>query len=241
MTSDNKIPDLIGVGAQAIADTAKRLGLTWNLRPATVTSLEPLTVTDDADTGQIKLGAVSLIGELQVGQRVMTMFVPPGGLFVIGTIGTTVTQRILKGAQGSSTTGLTTSGTTELALSFLDMTGISLRANFVYDLFASFVSLSQTVSTDIYQFRFRVDASISGTLIGLYNYCGALTGSLSSNISATYIPAADVVTSIFVSVVRASGTGTLTIAPRVAGGSGQLASFARVTEEAILNQNWFLQ
>jgi len=44
-----------------------------------------------------------------------------------------------------------------------------------------------------------------------------------------------------VSVVRATGTGTLTVIPRTAGGAGQLSSFAQVEQKAVLNSNWFLQ
>jgi hypothetical protein len=79
--------DITTAQVQAIIENARRLGLIWTLRPATVGTVDPLTVVDDADTvGKIKLGAVSLIGPLNSGARVMTLVVPPGGLFVIGAL-----------------------------------------------------------------------------------------------------------------------------------------------------------
>lgn len=76
------VPDLIGEGAKEIADTAGRLGLTWDLRPATVSTAKPLTAVYDGDTAPI--GMVSLIGFLEKGTRCMAMFVPPAGNFVVG-------------------------------------------------------------------------------------------------------------------------------------------------------------
>lgn len=82
-------PELIGVGAQAMIEQARRLGLTWNLRPATVNfydrDTQNVTITYDGDT--VSIGAVSLCGGLFTGARVMGMQVPPGGNFIVGTVG----------------------------------------------------------------------------------------------------------------------------------------------------------
>jgi hypothetical protein len=82
-------PSLIGVGAQSIVDRARQLGLTWTLRPATVVTFVvatgTATVQFDGDTAT--LGVVSLIGQVSPNQRVMCMSVPPGGNFIIGSIG----------------------------------------------------------------------------------------------------------------------------------------------------------
>lgn len=82
MTDDQKTPDLISVGVQTMADTGKRLGLTWALRPATVVSSDPLTALYDGDDKPI--GMISLIGYLSIGTRVMAEFVPPAGNYVVG-------------------------------------------------------------------------------------------------------------------------------------------------------------
>lgn len=79
-------PDLIGVGAQAIQDNAKRLGLTWTLRPATVQDYNgsngQTSVIFDGDT--VAVTALALVGILIPDQRVMGMIIPPGGNFIIG-------------------------------------------------------------------------------------------------------------------------------------------------------------
>lgn len=90
LTPEQMAPELVGVGAQAIKEDAKRLGLTWSLRPATVqsydgTSGHALIIYDGGDT--VSLDAVSLMGTVRNGQRVMGMVVPPSGNFVIGGLG----------------------------------------------------------------------------------------------------------------------------------------------------------
>ena len=73
---------------KALVANAQSLGLTWGMRPGTVAFDSPLTsnsveVTLDGDTAVLDM--VSLVGPLLEGQRVMTVSVPPGGIFVIGT------------------------------------------------------------------------------------------------------------------------------------------------------------
>lgn len=73
---------------KAVVDNAQSLGLTWGLRPAVVVADSSLTsnsvrVTLDGDTAV--LDVVSLVGPLLKDQRVTTMSVPPGGIFIIGS------------------------------------------------------------------------------------------------------------------------------------------------------------
>jgi len=69
-------------GAQALVNDAQRLGLTWDLRPATVGSTDPLQVTVDADT--IPINATSMVGVLTAGRRVYVLLIPPSGVFIVG-------------------------------------------------------------------------------------------------------------------------------------------------------------
>lgn len=78
-------PSLIGVGAQSIVERAASLGLTWNLRPATVSvgGTTDIQITYDGDSRPIN--CVNLTANyLFVGDRVMGAFVPPSGNFVLG-------------------------------------------------------------------------------------------------------------------------------------------------------------
>lgn len=73
-----------------LVENAKRLGLSWSLRPATVLSSSEVSATAprvilDGDSTQIR--PVSLIGALHPQQRVMVMITPPSGLHVVGRIG----------------------------------------------------------------------------------------------------------------------------------------------------------
>jgi hypothetical protein len=67
---------------QAAADEGTRLGLTWQLRPGTVTNTSPLTVIYDGDSAGISM--TSMVGDIGVGQRVYAIFVPPSGNFIVG-------------------------------------------------------------------------------------------------------------------------------------------------------------
>lgn len=67
---------------KAIVDNADRLGITWTLRPGTVVSSNPLTVTMDGDT--VAIGMFSMIGATYAGQRVWVLIIPPSGNYVIG-------------------------------------------------------------------------------------------------------------------------------------------------------------
>ena len=69
-------------GAQALVDDAQRLGLTWDLRPATVGALDSLKVIVDGDTEQVN--ATSMVGALFVGLRVYVLLIPPSGVFIVG-------------------------------------------------------------------------------------------------------------------------------------------------------------
>lgn len=97
---------------RALLDQAKALGLTWTLRLATVSVLQPMQVTMDGDT--VPVPARNMMGAtLLVGARVYVIIVPPSGVFVIGvaandfySIGM-VTSRSLT-AQGINSSSVTT-------------------------------------------------------------------------------------------------------------------------------------
>lgn len=78
---------LTTVTVQEIVSQAVRLGLVWSLRPATVVGDLPTgqrLVVMDGDTQPIS--AYNLIGTAAVGSRVMTVIVPPSGVYIIGRI-----------------------------------------------------------------------------------------------------------------------------------------------------------
>jgi hypothetical protein len=69
--------------AQVVADPA-RLGLAWQLRQATIVSLDPtITAQIVGDTKPITV--YSMIGDVFIGQMVYVITVPPGGNFICGS------------------------------------------------------------------------------------------------------------------------------------------------------------
>jgi hypothetical protein len=77
--------------AGAVRDNARRLGLVWRRLPGTVMQVNgpgEILVRIDGDGEQTPpTPAVSLVGNLVAGERVMCDFVPPQGVYVIGRYG----------------------------------------------------------------------------------------------------------------------------------------------------------
>lgn len=74
--------DTYAAGTKQLVEDATRLGISWTLRPGTVGGTDPLKVTFDGDDTPIS--AVSIIGVLAEGTRVMGLIIPPGGNFIVG-------------------------------------------------------------------------------------------------------------------------------------------------------------
>jgi hypothetical protein len=96
---------------------ARRLGLTWGLRPGLVVDTTAAggpynpRVQLDGDDESTTIIAASLAGGLAVGMRVMVMFVPPAGNYVVGIISSTSVQRYEEGGFTNHATTITTTET----------------------------------------------------------------------------------------------------------------------------------
>jgi hypothetical protein len=83
-------PDLISVGTQSTVERASSLGLTWNLRPATVVAIIDgpngnVTATFDADTQPVT--CFNIGGEsVYIGMRVMGLQIPPAANYILGPL-----------------------------------------------------------------------------------------------------------------------------------------------------------
>lgn len=85
MADEEVLPELIGVAAQTIVENAKRLGLTWTIRMATVNEgSTPTNVLAKYDGDTDPIGMISVVGPLPNGSRVYALQVPPGGNYIIG-------------------------------------------------------------------------------------------------------------------------------------------------------------
>lgn len=71
---------------QALVGNAKDLGLTWTLRPATVTGYDGAVALAILDGDTVPIAVTVLIDAVDAGQRVYVLIIPPGGNYVIGRI-----------------------------------------------------------------------------------------------------------------------------------------------------------
>ena len=73
--------------ATAVVGDARRLGLTWTLRPATVIASDGMAISIIYDGDTAELPATSLIGNPATNARVMGLIIPPGGNYIVGRYG----------------------------------------------------------------------------------------------------------------------------------------------------------
>lgn len=79
------LPDVVTATVQTIVSQSQALGLTWNLRLATIITISSrsLTVILDGDTATI--GAIDMCGTpLLAGDRVYVLMIPTSGNYVVG-------------------------------------------------------------------------------------------------------------------------------------------------------------
>lgn len=102
----------------------------------------------------------------------------------------------------------TTSATTEMDLAKHAITGLTMTTGRYY-LFRAMVTFTKTVGSDTFDLKLRANTPVSGTQIGLYgqNFTDALTGGC--RVTEFLFVGDASYTSLYLSVVRTAGTGTL--------------------------------
>jgi hypothetical protein len=90
---------------QVVADPS-RLGLTWQLRQASIVSLDP-TITAQVDGDDKAVTVYSMIGPVFISQRVYVLTVPPGGNFIAGFVGPAPDVQIVTTNTGLSSVTVT--------------------------------------------------------------------------------------------------------------------------------------
>ena len=200
--------DAVAAGTKQLVEDAQRLGISWTLRPGTVTIADPLKVTFDGDDTPVT--AVSLVGVFPEETRVMGLLVPPGGNFIIGRTDPAFTGRL--GVSTNLNQGITPGNTT--SATFVDVPGsptLSITKKYP----ASLTHIKATLSTGAFSSAVNtgiafallisgVDRQILGSL--LINTANAHTY-FSGTILLTGIPAG-VVTAV-IRWRRVSGAGLL--------------------------------
>lgn len=210
-------PDLIGAGIQALVEQAKRLGLTWDVRQATVTNGEnPAAVLAILDGDTQPIGMVSTIGSLLTDARVYVVVVPPAGNFIFGiaTLGPIVNNVACTNIFGMSA-GTTTSATfvTMPGTPTVALTKSSPNSGMKIDLAGTFFStvasagLVVGVSLDVIATDETITA-VSNTNSSLGNHT-TFAGHILLDAATVSMPAgAYTLTGIW---RRSAGTGTLNV------------------------------
>jgi hypothetical protein len=116
----------------------------------------------------------------------------------------------LKGAYVTNTGNpiAATSGTTELDLAKLQLTGLTLVTGRYYEVRVK-VTFTKTVAGDTFDMNLRANTAVSGTQVGAsgFNWTDGLAGGIRE--VAIMFKGDASYTSLYVSVVRTAGTGTL--------------------------------
>ena len=180
MTDDQASPQptAADASAQALVANAGRLGLTWDLRPATVTESAPLAVICDGDdTG---IGATSMIGPVAIGDRIYVITVPPSGQFVVGW----VNNRPGVIAWGRRTTNFTVS-TAEAGCLRVDE--VQTLPGHVYRITTSTLNWFQGTANQSIEARLRVSTA------GVATTSSTQIGGAQDEASTTFVPRQGVV------------------------------------------------
>lgn len=145
---------------------------------------------------------------------------------VVGVVGPFPGQ-VIAGCRGTSTTAITGIAGTETDIPFLSFTA-SVKNNWVYEIFTS-ILVTQTVATDAFTIQVRRDTAVTGSQMGFGRYSTEFTAAGGRwSLHAPFECSQDETITFFFSAVRATGTGTLSVIPRLSGGDGQLSSYSKI-------------
>lgn len=129
----------------------------------------------------------------------------------LATYKTFITRSIpLKGVRLTNSSGAiaTTSGTTELDLSKFAFTGLTLVTNRYY-LYVANITWTSTVTTDSWNFKLRANTATSGTQIGQTGFNPTQGSGGAESIYEFLFVGDSTYNSVYLSVQRGAGTGTL--------------------------------
>lgn len=221
--------------AKSVVDNASRLGLTWNLMPATVKEISStagkFSVVLDGDT--VSISADSMLHDpLFVDQRVYVIVIPPSGVFIVGYCGGSPVsppngQYMMSGGFPASSTGV------EVAVPSLSWTvepTYTFLPGRLYRITAQLAPNFSLATAQWAAFRVREgSASIVGTVVGKFYVQGpaGFSGSGASNSQIMYAKAASTVsTKLSLTVQLLAGGG----AARIYGGEAAGPTFISVEE-----------
>jgi len=227
-------------GVQALRENAKRLGFTEVIRPATVIDLwqSPDTTRVVLDGDTVPVRAISLIGQIPPNSRVVVKAIQPEGFYIIGYYGAggysgRLPDQVLDGAVLGNTGNIVSGVSTETNIPQLALSAYLYTGN-VYNLEVQMVCQFTVATTDTWVIRARTTTAVSGTLVGFGRWNPTAVDT--KYFKFPYEATATGLTSIFFSIGRTGGAGTVTVvgAP---GAFPPAASFSAIREAGPTSTN----
>lgn len=206
---DQAVQD-VGTGARELIREARRLGLVWGLRPATVAT--PTTVVYDGDGENSTTRVVNMLDDTpEVGDRVMCMFVPPAGNFIVGRV---IPKNYGRGLVAfAERTDASTAAAA--ATGVLRLSGVPLKIGRLYDIRTSNILLFNSTVNGQSSARLAytidgTDAGTGSTLLAIFN-SGAIpvvASGVGAQLSQVYEATGDVQLSVVLFTLTLTGGNT---------------------------------
>lgn len=192
---------------QALRDNAGALGLTWQLRPATVVFNTNGIASVRYDGGdEVETRAVPLIESVYADDRVMVMHVPPSSNYIIGY----ATASTGRGPGGRVATSLRTTSSAAITTveTIVDTVTAPLVAGRTYKVSWDF-AWTQSVATDAFFARIREDIVTGTQLQGFRLMAGETASSFPAHRECEYTAVTTGDKTFVGTFVRTGGTGSV--------------------------------
>lgn len=165
----DQVVEDVGVGASELVREARRLGLTWGLRPGTVIDATHVVYDGDGEGNATRVSNM-LDDTPEVDDRVMCLFVPPAGNFIVGRVSPKNYGRGLVAFVERTDASTAAAAATGVLL----LSEVPLKTGRLYDVRTSNILLFNTTANGQSSARLAyttdgTDAGTGSTLLAIYN------------------------------------------------------------------------
>jgi len=220
--------DLVSAEVLSIVANAQRLGLTWELLPATVQGPGTRSVPIRYDGDTVPVTAISLVGPLVSGVRVYAMRIPPSGNFIIGFV---TMPGFVDGVNVTTSGAIVATVSAETDISQLALSG-TVKAGYAYLIAVQIVN-TVTTTTDDWNMNVRRDTAVTGPVLARAQWSGDdVVGT--HYFTWPFVATVDETLSLFFSVVRGAGGGTISVFGAEVGSINRTMSFLALSAPSSL-------
>lgn len=159
-------PQQVNTGIEEVKENADRLGLTWALRPGTISAGTTATsnacsVIMDGDTSPIP--AFSMVGGVSAGLRVYVLRIQPEGSYIAGFLGPDGSYAAFKSASEGRANAPAVADDADLTL------GIASGLTCEWELILLVTSNANAAGDFLFQLGWSGSAVVNGGVLGLHN------------------------------------------------------------------------